>query len=404
MALIPYAPPPSRLELHRPRFTPLPGRRLHAAKAAYTTRHVELDVATRLMTGVPPNVGDLVLARVTELGQHNRIELAHGRRAAMFVGDEIVVAYGNRYAPDQFEASVPSDLGPCELVAAGGIAARVLSAHGKMAPATSLEPVGLLASAGGDRLNLRRGVVGEPVAAPTRDRPLTIAVVGASMNSGKTTTAAYLVRGLRLAGLRVGAAKATGTGAGGDVWLLSDAGAFPVYDFTNAGWPSTYLVSQEDVRDIFVTLTDRLAEDGCEIVVIEVADGVFQQETSALLVDPVFAERVDAVIFASYDALGATAGVHWLRNRGLAPIAVSGVVSSSPLATREAEAAANSPVWDLRQLSDPLAARRLYGDLLVGVVPGSSNHPHPAEEATTLSRQRLPGSAASAVARPAGAA
>jgi hypothetical protein len=356
-----------------PRSTPLSAQRLRSAKAAYTTRHVDLDAAVSLLAGVRPRVGDLVLARVAEIGQHQKIELAHGRRASMFPNDEIIVAYGNRYAPDQFEAEIPSDLGPCDLVAAGGLAARVLGAHRNMATATTLEPIGLLVDATGNRVNLSSGVLPAPVGTFT-DRPLTIAVVGASMNSGKTTTAAHLVRGLQLAGINVGAAKTTGTGAGGDVWLMSDAGAFPVYDFTNAGYPSTYKLGPDAIRGIFTSLTDRLAADGCEAIVLEVADGVFQEETARLLVDPAFAERVDAVLFASCDALGATAGVQWLCERGLAPIAVSGVVSSSPLATREAEAATGSEVWDLVRLADPRAARALYQDLLADRAANSSGN------------------------------
>lgn len=363
-----------------PCYAPLAPGRLRSAKAAYTTRHVDMHAVTRLLTGVPPRVGDLVLARVAAIGQHPKIELAHGRRAAMFVGDEIIVAYGNRYAPDQFEAELPEDLGPCELVAAGGIAGRVIAAHGLMSAATGLEPIGLLADAAGNRVTLRSGVLAAPPTAGG-NRPLTIAVVGASMNSGKTTVAAHLVRGLRLAGIEVGAAKTTGTGAGGDVWLLSDAGAFPVYDFTNAGYASTYRIGPDAVRDVFTGLTDRLAADGCEVVVLEVADGVFQEETAGLLVDPVFTERVDAVLFATRDALGASAGVNWLRERGPAPIAVCGVLSSSPLAIREAEAATSIPVWGLAQLSDPGAARALYEGLRGGRAPRLTGHSDPAGEA-----------------------
>jgi len=361
------------------RYAPLTAGRLRSAKAAYTTRNVDLHAATRLLTGVPPRVGNLVLARVTAIGQHTKIELAQGRRATMFVGDEVIVAYGSRYAPDQFEAELPSDLGPCDLVAAGGIASRVTVAHGLMSDATSLEPVGLLADAAGEPLNLRTGVL-SPLPDAAGERPLTIAVVGVSMNSGKTTTAAHLVRGLRLAGIDVGAAKTTGTGAGGDVWLLSDAGAFPVYDFTHAGYPSTYLIGRDAVREIFTRLTDRLAAEGCQVTVVEVADGVLQEETAGLLADPVFAERVDAVLFASHDALGASAGVEWLRERGLAPIAVTGVLSSSPLATREAETATGLPVWGLAQLSDPQAARTLYEGLLGGRLPQLTGDSPPAAE------------------------
>ncbi len=349
----------SSLDLPGPIFTPLTALRLRSAKAAYTTRHIDLESAVSLLTGVRPRIGDLVLARVSEIGQHVRIELAHGRRATLFPGDEVVVAYGNRYAPDQFEAEVPDDLGPCELVAAGGLAARVISSHAKMATATRLEPIGLLADATGNRVNVSGGVVSAS-SADQVDRPLTFAVVGASMNSGKTTTAAHLVRGLRRAGINVGAAKTTGTGAGGDVWLMSDAGAFPVYDFTNAGYPSTYQIGADAVRGIFTSLTDRLAADGCEAIVIEIADGLFQDETARLLVDPVFTGRVDAVLFASQDALGATAGVRWLSDRGLAPLAVSGLLTSSPLAMREAEIATGYAVWDMDRLADPNVTRALY--------------------------------------------
>ena len=99
----------------------------HTTKAAYTTRHVRLESACSVELADRPETGDLVLARVTELGQHYRLELPDGRRATLYEGDEIVVAYGNRYAPDQFEAVVPDDLRECDLVAGGGIAATTLS-------------------------------------------------------------------------------------------------------------------------------------------------------------------------------------------------------------------------------------------------------------------------------------
>ncbi len=341
-------------------------QRLERAKHAYTTRHLDLSGARFLLTEREPRRGDVVLARIEEIGQHTKIEQRDGRRASLFVGDEVVVAYGDRYAPDQFEAAIPSDLGPCELVAAGGLAARVQEAHGKMDPATSLYPLGLLADADGTAINLRDGALSvDPKTVPS-DRPVTIAVVGASMNSGKTTVAAHLVRGLWTAGLRVGAAKTTGTGAGGDVWLLGDAGAFPVYDFTSAGLPSTYRVEPAEIVRVFCELTDRLAADGCEVVVLEIADGLYQQETAALLQDPAFAGRVDALIFASYDAVGADAGNGWLEKCGLPPLALSGVLSSSPLATREAERVTGRQVWGLERLADGEAARQMHQDLSNG--------------------------------------
>ena len=97
--------------------------RLKQAKWAYTTRRINQDRLFQLLSGaVIPEAGDLVLARVEELGRHKRLELVSSRRATMFEGDEIVIVYGNRYAPDQFEGIVPDHLGRCRLVAAGGVA------------------------------------------------------------------------------------------------------------------------------------------------------------------------------------------------------------------------------------------------------------------------------------------
>ncbi|NIU09062.1 MAG: DUF1611 domain-containing protein, partial [Phycisphaerae bacterium] len=78
------------------------------------TRRVPGGAACRIVQAATakPRAGDLILARVDSLGHHKGLQLVCGRRRNMFVGDEIVVAYGNRYASSQFEAYVPDSLGP----------------------------------------------------------------------------------------------------------------------------------------------------------------------------------------------------------------------------------------------------------------------------------------------------
>ncbi|MDX1607583.1 MAG: hypothetical protein R3202_15425, partial [Candidatus Competibacterales bacterium] len=177
---------------------PLASDRLMQAKAAYNTRRVDLSHATQLLTGpVTPLAGDLVLASVEAIGQHTRIELASGRRAQLHVGDELIVSYGNRYAPDQFEAYVPEDLSPCHLVAAGGVAARSVNRHKKMKRATRITPIGLLADGRGRALNLRDYALVPAQSETEGRRPFTIAVIGTAMNAGKTTTVTNLVRGYK---------------------------------------------------------------------------------------------------------------------------------------------------------------------------------------------------------------
>ena len=103
---------------------------------------------TQLITeGYAPRPGDLVLGRIDRLRLHGRLELPTGRRSALFPGDEYIGCYANRYAPDQFEAEIPGDLSPCNLVAAGGLTSNCVSRHSSVKPASEVTPLGVLADA-----------------------------------------------------------------------------------------------------------------------------------------------------------------------------------------------------------------------------------------------------------------
>ena len=70
--------------------------------------------------------------QLVECGLQKRLELTDGRKGLLFAGDEIIVCYGNRYAPDQYEAVIGNDLSSCDLIAAGGVAAQELSRNLRM--------------------------------------------------------------------------------------------------------------------------------------------------------------------------------------------------------------------------------------------------------------------------------
>ncbi|WP_206057246.1 hypothetical protein [Nitratireductor sp. XY-223] len=326
---------------------------VNRAKQAYSSRRVPLDEIKTLIGDVrKPRAGDLVLARVTGLGSHKRIELPNGRRAMMNPGDEIIVAYGDRYAPDQYEAYVPGDLGPCHLVAAGGVAARAESWHDRMSGPTEIEPIGLLGCARHEPLNIADFALTH-VPGPLPDA--IFAVFGTSMNAGKTVTAATLVKGFADAGYRVGAAKITGTAAGGDPWLMRDYGAAEVLDFTDAGFPSTFNVDPETILDGAENLLRALGSRGCSVAVIEVADGLFQEETAILAGMEDLRTILTGTFFAAGDAMGAVSGAADLARMGHRLLGISGALTRSPLASREAARASGFPVFCLDELTHPEA-------------------------------------------------
>lgn len=324
--------------------------RLKRAKRAFSTRRVPPERMQTLITGnLRPVAGDLVLARVDMLGKQTRLELTDGRRAHLFPKDTIVVCYGNRYAPDQYEAVIGGDLAPCDLVAAGGVAGIELSRHQRMIAPTKITPLGLIGDAVGNRLNLHAFGVDAPDTLPKIPAILSL---GTSMNAGKTLTATSLVRGLKRSGHSVAALKITGTGSGGDMWIVQDAGADVSLDFSDAGFATTYLSPVEDIERGAFRLLNHAASLGCDIAVIEIADGLQQLETAQLIRSEAIRQIAIGTVFASYDAMGAKNGVDLLRAADHGVLALSGRLGRSPLGVREAESATGLRVYSPWEIQD----------------------------------------------------
>lgn len=297
--------------------------------------------------------GDLILARVLELGQHRGIQLHSGRRATLSPGDLIVMPCGARYAPDQFEGVAEIDPAGTDMLAGGGCLGRMRHRNERVRAATRVLPLGCVADRHGKTLNLELYTLSqEPVASQI---PL-IAVVGTSMNSGKTLATAKLSQGLRLAGLRVGAIKATGTGSFGDYHQYLDSGAHFVADFSDTGMATTYLTPIERIKDGIWSMLRAAEDSGCDVVVMEIADGILQKETAALMRDSDLRERLAALVFACGDAVAAQGGVAQLRALGHEISAMTGMLSCSPMASEEATTATGVRVLTKTELAEPSEA------------------------------------------------
>ncbi len=344
----------------RPRRRPPDAERVRSARWAFATRRVSRDQELRIgRRPLAPRSGDLVLARVGKLGFHRSLQQPNGRTRSLVIGDEIVVAYGNRYATSQLEAVVPHTVGPCHLVAAGGIAAKALSWHARISRGpTLITPIGFLLRADGERLTLGDFAL-EPATVPAAACPVAIAVVGTSMQAGKTVAACALTRGLSQAGLRVGYAKVTGTSDGSDTWMARDAGAEAALDFTDAGHASTCRLSLPALERTLETLVAHLARAEVDALVLEFADGLRQPETAGLLESPVFRAIIGGVFLAARDAMGAAAGVSWLKRRGLPVEGLGGLLTTAPLQRTEATAATGVETYRREELARPQVARSM---------------------------------------------
>lgn len=306
-------------------------------KWPYATHLIDPRLATGLLPPVEEvNPGSLLLARVLTIGKHRDLETPAGRRMSLFPGDVFVGVLGHRYATDQFEGLARCSGAQGHIIGIGGVCGEVVSMNNRMTEPTVIEWLGRLAGADGAPLHLSQFTLPSP-RARRAGRPTTVLSLGASMNSGKTTTAAQMIRSLTAAGHRVGAAKITGTACRKDPNFLYDAGAVAVLDFTHAGWPSTAGCSAAELLAIAAHLRGALDAYEPDFVVIEIADGIVQRETTLLLADPAFRDSIDGVTFAGPDALSCEAGVARLRALGYAVVATAGIVANGKLGIAEAE-------------------------------------------------------------------
>ncbi|MBE0414723.1 hypothetical protein [Yoonia sp.] len=343
----------------------IPLAALSDAKWTFSTRRVDRALVAGMNTDfAAARAGDLILAQVATLGQHRRVQLSSGRPSFIYPGDMVVLACGARYAPDQFEGLAEIDPDGADLLAGGGCIGRMTARNQRVKSATRLLPMGRLLDAAGVPVNLARFAL--PASDRADDIPV-IFVIGTAMNSGKTLATAQLALGLRRAGYRVAALKGTGTGAFGDFNEYADTGAHVVADFTDAGMVTTYQEPLARVKAGLNCLLGHAAEQGCDIAVMEIADGLFQRETGALVADPWFRARLSGLVFACGDAVAAAGGVAELARHGLRPDVLTGILSCSPMAVAEAVTATGVMVLRKDDLADPaeanvFALRALSGD------------------------------------------
>ncbi|MEM1352286.1 MAG: hypothetical protein AAGF27_08065, partial [Pseudomonadota bacterium] len=88
------------------------------AKWSFATRRANREEAVQLNHDLSAvQTGDLILAEVTRIGSHKRLQLADGRYSPLWPGDPIVVACADRYAVDQFDGRARLSLEGADLLA-----------------------------------------------------------------------------------------------------------------------------------------------------------------------------------------------------------------------------------------------------------------------------------------------
>ena len=225
------------------------------------------DFDTRAISREHWDTGDYVVARVSENhGRLSALELAEGRMIEVMEDDLIVGAFGTRVATLEAVGDWRSidDSGELNALTAAGLFGKVTSLSPFLSAPMRLQYQGH-ALRNEDKLTMHGSL--SPIDKVDFDIPV-ILIVGTSMSAGKTTSGRVIVHLLSKMGLNVVGAKLTGAARYRDVLSFKDAGASAVYDFVDAGLPSS-AVDPATYREALTHLLSLIARDKPDVVVAE---------------------------------------------------------------------------------------------------------------------------------------
>ena len=294
--------------------------------------------------------GDYVVGEVRDTSGYRTIELPNGREMEVAAGDRVIGAFGTRYATLEMTGSwrsIESDRSFKALTRAGLFGAEESRSTLVEAPIT-LRYVGHVTREG-EKVTMTDFV------SSVEERPFrtpTVLLVGTSMSAGKTTAARIVTRRLKGMGLSVLGAKLAGAGRFRDVLSVHDAGADWIFDFVDAGLPST-IGPDETVRAAIRNLLSRMAGLKADAAVIEIGASPLEPYHGAAVIEELRPAVEMTILCASdpYAVLGVQRAFDTLD-----PDLVTGIATNTVAGVRLLERLTDLPALNIR---DPEAHGRL---------------------------------------------
>lgn len=282
--------------------------------------------------------GDVVAVEVvSDSGSINMVEDRCGRDVRLYRGDRFVAVLGNRHSGTSEYGGVEGGrvaLGETlDLLATGGIVGRGthVPAHRKTASFLRVKVLGAVLI-DGVPVNLLRHLRTAKQSAPELT-PIVL-VCGTAAEVGKTTTATQIIRAFNRLGLKVGAAKLTGTGRLRDILSMADAGPVAASDFPDEGLASTYTRPELAVAGALSLLAKLSAQS--DLIVAELGGDIIEANIPALVDTPAIRQRVVAIVHVSGDVLGILGSLDWYRQKVLdCPVHLAMPIGRSEVGMRE---------------------------------------------------------------------
>lgn len=283
--------------------------------------------------------GDLIVVEaLSDFGSTRHVENQTGRDERIYEGDKFVGVLANRFSGTSESGGIsPEGIEFCgntvvHLLATGGVIGINTGIPQRLLQQPfALKPLGILHK-DGKTLNLSE-MFGPWDEFLHQSAPIVL-VCGTSAEVGKTTTAASLIRALRVEGIKTAGTKFAGTGRMRDILTLRDAGAFPWLDFPDIGLATTYTGSERFKRATY-TLFNHINVQNPDIIVAEAGGDPIEANIPTFLANEDLMRYVSSIIVVAGDVMGMMGTVDYLRRYTTIPIFLVDPKDRNSVTTRE---------------------------------------------------------------------
>jgi hypothetical protein len=253
-----------------------------------------------------------------------QIERPSGRMAQVMPGDQVVGAFGNRAATLE-GAGRWRDIehNNMHAMTSAGLFGAFTSVSLTMPRPLQLTYLGHVVR-NGEKVSMTDFAIRTDA---TRFDTPAILLVGTSMSAGKTTTGRLIVHELASLGLNVIGTKLTGAGRFRDIVSFKDAGASAIFDFVDAGLPST-VVPEDEFRAAVRPLLHEISSRNPDFLVVEAGASPLEPYNGAAAIDEL-GDNIRCTVLCASDPY-AVVGVQ--QAFGLKPDFVTGPATNTSAA------------------------------------------------------------------------
>ena len=282
------------------------------------------------------------------------VEAPSGRMMAIAPGDIFLATPGYLQSRRMAVGGIPAGGlvpgGDYWVLSYSGVVGELTSCHeaSELGHLGRVRYLGAVSGNSGGPLNIRQFAV-TPTGGTDHNAPVYL-ILGTSSEVGKSTAGLALLRALRRQGhTAVGARKATGLPAIGEIAQFQDFGASQVFDCLDFGLPTTFPPGRPGIESFLGNMLDFCFSLPADALMVECAGDPVSANAPELLACLKARRSELKITLAASDALGALGAKHALAEIGLKISLITGPCTDTPVLRERTAALCGIPAINLLQ-------------------------------------------------------